>query len=204
MKGLVAPSRPCRITHQSTHATHPRLTAALVLVFGVVATRALAMELHSPAFPPNGRLPQIYACAAEGGKSVPPPLRWSDVPPETKSLALTLQDLTSPHKVIHWIVYNIPPARDGDFRVSRRIGEPGRNQLGHLKYDGPCPRHPGQTNRYDFTLYALDRNIAVKNADFSQLQSAMKGHILERAQLVGMLAPPPTGTSPSAKRESAP
>jgi len=195
MKRLVAGSSGCLINILA-RLVHPRLTATLMLALCAIATPSLAMELRSPAFRANGPLPRLYACAAEGGKSIAPPLEWVGAPSATKSLAVTLQDLTSPHKVIHWIVYNIPSAASGiGGGVSQRLGEPGRNQLGNLGYDGPCPRHPGQANHYNFTLYALDEEIAVKNANFLQLQSAMKGHILARAELVGLLAPPAAPTA---------
>ena len=176
------------------------LAAALALAFLAMAAQARAMELHSPAFPANGRLPRLYACIVEGGKSISPPLEWTGVPAAAKSLAVTLQDLTSPRRVVHWVVYNIPPTitglKAGAFGGPAAAGEPGRNQLGHLGYDGPCPRHPGQTNHYHFTLYALDRMISVKEATPAQLRSAMNGHIVAQAELVGLLAPPP-GAAPA-------
>jgi phosphatidylethanolamine-binding protein (PEBP) family uncharacterized protein len=34
----------------------------------------MAFQLNTAAFPPNGRIPEIYKCE---GEDVPPPLVWS-------------------------------------------------------------------------------------------------------------------------------
>jgi hypothetical protein len=60
----------------------------------------------------------------------------------------------------------------------------GRNSWGKLGYGGPCP--PGGTHRYFFRLYALDTVLNLSSgASKEQLLSAMKGHILGQAELMG-------------------
>jgi Raf kinase inhibitor-like YbhB/YbcL family protein len=60
-----------------------------------------------------------------------------------------------------------------------------RNDWNNLGYGGPCP--PIGRHRYFFKLYALDTTLGdlgpgAKKAD---VEKAMKGHILEQAELVG-------------------
>jgi Raf kinase inhibitor-like YbhB/YbcL family protein len=55
-----------------------------------------------------------------------------------------------------------------------------------LNYKGPCPP-PGKPHRYFFKLYALDTELTLKEgSDKKQLEKAMEGHILEKAELVGL------------------
>ena len=43
-------------------------------------------------------------------------------------------------------------------------------------------------SRYFFKLYALDANLTAKITNKAELEAAMKGHILEQAELVGRYA----------------
>ena len=61
----------------------------------------------------------------------------------------------------------------------------GTNDFGKQSYGGPCP--PSGTHRYFFKLYALDTSPALKpGATKAQLEEAMKGRILEKAELLGL------------------
>jgi Raf kinase inhibitor-like YbhB/YbcL family protein len=60
----------------------------------------------------------------------------------------------------------------------------GSNDAGRIGYFGPCP--PSGTHRYVLTLYALDTVLNLKpGASQSQLEAAMKGHVIETAVLMG-------------------
>ncbi len=77
---------------------------------------------------PNG-LPQSAASGdtmvggVRIGTNTPPPVTWRNVPPDTRSYALTMQDidakgnLARDGKFTHWVVYNIPGATR-EIRVS--------------------------------------------------------------------------------------
>ena len=70
------------------------------------------MKLTSPAFENNGKIPAEYTC---DGEDVNPELIIEDVPENSKSLALIMDDSDVPKHIrpdglwIHWVVWNIPP-----------------------------------------------------------------------------------------------
>jgi len=154
---------------------------ALALTIECKAEEAAIMRISSPAFEPNTFIPVQFSCQ---GKGVNPPLIIEGAPGETKSLALIVDDPDAPGgDFVHWVVYNAPVIN----RVEENevFGKPGINSLGKLGYVGPCP--PSGTHRYFFKIYALDTllnlNAGINKAD---LESAMAGHILDQAQLVGL------------------
>jgi hypothetical protein len=136
------------------------------------------MELTSPAFKPGGAIPAAYTC---DGTSQAPPLAWTNVPAGAASLALRVQDVDTPQKFIHWIVYDINPSA-----TSMAAGQvpPGSkqttNSFGKQGYGGPCPP-AGQTHRYVFTLLALGTELTVsENVSPSELWAT-----LERSAVTG-------------------
>jgi Raf kinase inhibitor-like YbhB/YbcL family protein len=67
----------------------------------------MAFQLKTAAFPPNGRIPEIYTCE---GEDVPPPLVWSGAPAGTKSFALIVDDPDAPGgRFCHWAIFDIGP-----------------------------------------------------------------------------------------------
>lgn len=147
----------------------------------------MAFELTSPAFAAGQPIPTRYTC---DGKDVSPPLRWSDPPPGTQSLALIMDDPDAPVGVWdHWLLFNLPPSiRDLPEKAAPPAGAlDGKNSWGRTGYGGPCP--PGGTHRYFFKLYALDTLLNLKaGAGKSELLKAMEGHILAQAELMGTYA----------------
>lgn len=140
------------------------------------------MELSSSAFEENGTIPSDYTC---DGTDVSPALTFNVIPNNTKSLAVIMDDPDAPMRTwVHWLVWNIPPDISG-FSKGENITYPqGKNDFGKLDYGGPCP--PSGTHRYFFKLYALDTMLELEEgANKKQLESAMPGHIIEEAQLMG-------------------
>ncbi|TIU24795.1 MAG: YbhB/YbcL family Raf kinase inhibitor-like protein, partial [Mesorhizobium sp.] len=67
----------------------------------------MPLTLISPAFPAGGKIPERYT---RDGQNVSPPLKWSGVPDDAKSLVLVVQDPDAPSGIFgHWAVFNIPP-----------------------------------------------------------------------------------------------
>ena len=140
------------------------------------------MKIFSPAFQHNQAIPSKFTCEGEDKN---PALTISDVPTGTKSLALIVDDPDAPGKTwVHWVVFNIPPTMQ---QISENSipGKQGINDFGRLNYGGPCP--PSGEHRYFFKLYALDTALNLKEGvTKKQLEEAMKGHTLSKAELVGL------------------
>ena len=148
------------------------------------------MRISSPVFVQNGHIPSKYTC---DGENVNPPLKIDFVPTLAKSLALIVDDPDIPDFVKekfhiqvfdHWTAFNISP----DVREISEGEEPGtmgKNGRHLTGYTGPCP--PDREHRYFFKLYALDKKLELKEgATKAQVEEAMKGHILEKAELIGL------------------
>jgi Raf kinase inhibitor-like YbhB/YbcL family protein len=146
------------------------------------------MRLTSPVFKHDGEIPSKYTC---DGDDVSPPIEWSDIPSDARTLALICDDPDAPKKDFsHWVLFNIPPTAAAlPEHVAARQELPdgsrqGTNDFGKVGYGGPCP--PSGTHRYRFTLYAIDTELRVPQASArNDVEAAMKGHVLETAQLTG-------------------
>jgi Raf kinase inhibitor-like YbhB/YbcL family protein len=146
------------------------------------------LQLKSPAFPYNGPIPQNYTC---DGDDINPPLFISSNHPKTHSLALIVEDPDAPTKPFtHWVLWNIAPTT---YEIKENSLPPGsiegHNGFGLIGYRGPCP--PLGNHRYHFQLYALDTQLTLpRGSTKTQLQAAMKDHILEKTLLVGQYSRP--------------
>ena len=149
------------------------------------------MKLESSAFSPNGMIPRKYTC---DNQDISPPLNWNTPPVETQSLALICDDPDAPMGIfVHWVLYDLPPeiqqlpeAIPTEANLENGAVQ-GKNDFGKLGYGGPCP--PSGTHRYFFKLYALDKKLDLPpGATKDQLISAMNGHILAAAELIGQYA----------------
>ncbi|MBI4120707.1 MAG: YbhB/YbcL family Raf kinase inhibitor-like protein [Parcubacteria group bacterium] len=144
------------------------------------------MEIKSSAFEHEALMSSKYAC---DGKGMNPPLSWSGVPKETKTLALTVDDPDAPGGLfVHWILWNISPKLKGisEGKVPEDAVQ-GKNDFGKREYGGVCP--PRDEHRYYFKLYALDTELNISEmSDKESLEEEMLGHVLERAELVGRYA----------------
>jgi hypothetical protein len=150
----------------------------------------MPLVLKSGAFRAGGEIPQKYTCE---GPDVPPPLEWSGAPAGTKSLALVVEDPDAPDPAapktiwVHWIVYNLPPDSrglvEGGYPLPTGALE-GMNDWKRAGYGGPCP--PIGRHRYFHRLFALDVVLPdLKKPTKAQLEGAMKGHVLAKAELIG-------------------
>jgi Raf kinase inhibitor-like YbhB/YbcL family protein len=145
--------------------------------------------VESGAFEAEGTIPQFYTC---DGNDISPPLRWSEPPAGTQSLALIFDDVDAPAGTwIHWVTFNIPTdARSLPEGVptdphAAGLGVQGSNSWGRLGYGGPCPPK-GDSHRYTFRLYALDTALDLDaGASRAELEQTMEGHILSTGQLMG-------------------
>ncbi|MGA7871153.1 MAG: YbhB/YbcL family Raf kinase inhibitor-like protein, partial [Candidatus Binatus sp.] len=147
------------------------------------------LTLTSPSFAPGATIADDFTCT---GADRSPALQWSNPPQSTKSFALVVDDPDAPGGTfIHWVAYNIPPqvtSLPSGLPQTEEIaggGKNGINAFDHIGYNGPCPP-PGKTHHYHFHLYALDSMLTPgDNADADAVRSAMKGHVIATAELVG-------------------
>ena len=157
------------------------------------------MILMSQAFREGGQIPQKYTC---DGMNVSPPLSWSGVPPGTKSLVLFIDDPDAPDPEnprmdwTHWLLYNIPPQTSSLAEGVRHLPQgtlSGWTDFRLEEYRGPCP--PIGNHRYFHRLYALDIRLPdLGKASKRDIESAMQGHVLGEAELVGKYSRRQEGT----------
>lgn len=142
------------------------------------------MEILSPAFRNNEKIPSKYTCDAQ---NVSPELTFVGVPENARSLALIAHDPDAPKEGgwTHWMVINIDPQTPGIGEGERlNSGLELNTDFGKPGYGGPCP--PSGSHHYYFYLYALDAPLDLQvTATKDDVEAAMEGHIIEKAELMG-------------------
>jgi Raf kinase inhibitor-like YbhB/YbcL family protein len=139
------------------------------------------LSVKSEAFKNDQKIPMKYTC---DGKGVNPPLKINGIPPETKSLAIILEDPDAPSgKFTHWVVWNISP--NGEILENSVPGVQGRNSSGRISFAKPCP--PSGTHRYIFKVYALDTELKLdEGASRRELEQAMQDRVIAKGELTGL------------------
>lgn len=170
------------------------MVLACMVFPAVVRGKETAMEkitITSPAFREGENIPSVHTC--DGG-NVSPPLAWTGVPKDAKSLALIADDPDAPMgDWVHWVLYDLSPDTAGlpqGVPRGEKVpsgGTQGKTDFRTLGYGGPCP--PRGTHRYFFKIYALDSSLQLKpGATKKELLQAMQGHVLAEGQLMGKYA----------------
>lgn len=150
----------------------------------------MSISITSPEFNKGEKIPPRFT---GDGDNISPRLEWSNIPENTRSLALIMDDPDAPGGTfVHWIIFNIPADSPG--LPEAVASEPqlpdgsiqGRNSASGIGYYGPYPP-AGSRHRYYFSLYALDEKLDLKAmASKEQLVKAMEGHILDQGRLFGI------------------
>lgn len=152
----------------------------------------MALSITSTAFEHRGEIPAKHT---SDGDDVSPPLQWSGVPSGTKSLALIVDDPDAPDPKapkmtwVHWVLYDLPATSTGLAAAVATKDLPkgtleGKNDWKRTGWGGPSP--PIGRHRYFFKLFSLDAILPdLKSPTKAQLEKAMTGHVLEKAELVG-------------------
>jgi Raf kinase inhibitor-like YbhB/YbcL family protein len=158
------------------------LSAMLVFLIPLIAYGGASMTITSPEFRHNGIISPRFTCQ---GEDINPTLEISGVAGGAQSLALITDDPDAPVGVwTHWVVFDINPATTV-IKENSVPGVQGWNDFRRVQWGGPCP--PSGTHRYFFKLYALDKKLGLKaGASREQVERAMEGHILEKAELIGL------------------
>ena len=152
----------------------------------------MTLSLKSNAFDNGDEIPSKYTCE---GEDISPHLTWAGVPEAARSLVLIVDDPDAPDPKapkmtwVHWVLFNIPPdvsslSEDIILEKLPPGTEEGLNDWKRTGYGGPCP--PIGRHRYFHKLYALDTVLEGMNTPTKgKVEAAMKGHIIEQAELVG-------------------
>jgi Raf kinase inhibitor-like YbhB/YbcL family protein len=156
--------------------------AIVIVASALFAAGGTTIKIASPAFQEGGDIPSKFTC---DGSDSSPPLQIVAVPSAAKSLVLIADDPDAPGGLFtHWLVWNIPPQTRSIAEGSAPTGVQGANDFGKSGYRGPCP--PPGKHRYSFKVFALDRELDLRaGAKRSQVDTAMKGHIIAQGELVG-------------------
>jgi len=161
------------------------------------------MKVESSSFKDGDYLGQQHILSADfgfpcAGGNHSPHLKWSEIPPGTKSFAVTCFDPDAPtgSGFWHWVVVNIPanvtelpigagnpsagklPA--GALQVRTDFGKPG--------YGGPCPPQGDHPHRYLFTVHAVSMDALPVTADTSAAVVGFYLHFntLAKAAIMGL------------------
>jgi Raf kinase inhibitor-like YbhB/YbcL family protein len=157
----------------------------LLVVMGSFAAERARVKITSSAFQEGGNIPSKFTC---DGSDTSPPLQITGVPSEAKTLVLIADDPDAPGGLFtHWLLWNIPAQTNSIAEGGTPKGVLGTNDFGKSGYKGPCP--PPGTHRYSFKIFVLDRELDLRGgAKRSQVDAAMKGHVIAQGELVGRYA----------------
>ena len=148
------------------------------------------MELTSTAFKNGLNIPSKYGYNHE---NINPPLKIQNIPENTKSLFLIMDDpdaLPAVGKIwLHWILWNISPEISEIPENSIPYNSvQGLNDFGEIGYGGPAP--PDKEHTYLFKLYALDKTLSIeKNLSRTEIENEVKNHIITETLLTGKFSP---------------
>jgi Raf kinase inhibitor-like YbhB/YbcL family protein len=155
-----------------------------------VEEEIMPLSISSTAFGHEEGIPEVYTCK---GEDITPPLAFENIPAETKSLVMIMDDPDAPVGTWdHWILFNLPANVTGLAENIDTLPEgtlTGKNSWGRSEYGGPCPPG-GARHRYFFKLYALDTTLDLaESTPKADIETAMEGHILDQAELIGIYKP---------------
>lgn len=154
------------------------------------------MIVSSTSFENMGMIPKKHTGF---GEDVSPEFTIGDIPDNTVSFAVVLDDLDVPFTkaYTHWIIWNIPKTEKipGNLPKGETIDTPVSAVQGMAWgkniYRGPKqPFFIRKEHRYVFYVYALDCMLDIPaKSDKNKLMDAIDGHILGTAELTGRYKP---------------
>jgi Raf kinase inhibitor-like YbhB/YbcL family protein len=142
----------------------------------------VSLDVNSPAFTAGKEIPAQYTC---DGNETSPPLVWSEVPADTRSIAVLVDEPDAPKGAFtHWLVVGLPAATSvlNDGAALPAAAVVSKNSKGVVGYAGPCPA--SGTHRYHFRVFALDMPLTTQLTR-AQFLKTIAGHVIARGDLVG-------------------
>ncbi|CAM6120958.1 unnamed protein product [Calypogeia fissa] len=165
--------------------------------------------ITSTAFSEGGHIPRKYTADGAGAQvDFSPPLEWHNVPEDTETLAIIVEDIDAPDPedpvvpFVHWVVVNIPPTLKGlpaDFKLKDFEGQPeyegiqeGVNDFKVPGYRGPSP--PKGVHRIEYRVYTLDTRVNLGHkVTAPKFLDEYSGNIIAQATLTGVYSKEKTG-----------
>lgn len=148
----------------------------LILVPGTIV-------LTSTVFSSGQMIPKQFTC--DGG-NINPPIGISNVPKETKSMVIIMEDPDAkPLMLTHWLLWNVTPdVKEIETGIKPVGSVEGNNDFGQSSYDGPCP--PQGIHHYYFHVYALDNILSLTvDSKRKDVDKIMTGHVIATGELMG-------------------
>jgi len=150
------------------------------------------IDFSSPAFKNRDLIPTKFTCY---GENLSPPLRWSDLPSNSRSIAIVMDDTyLSSNLIRHWSIYNIPVATrslESGFSTKQVTGKSlltVKNDFERYDYNGPCPP-TGEEHEYVFFIYALSQPLEVlSDPGPIQFTNAIRGYVIATGSFSGRYA----------------
>lgn len=177
------------------HALHGMRAGLDKIIFNTLGMRQgmASIALTSVAFVDHGPLPSRYTADGEG---LSPPLQWAQLPAETTSLVLVVEDADSPtpNPLVHAIVVGLRPSdgkideaaipsRDNEGAAGLQVGRNSGLQIAWLPPDPP-PGHGA--HRYAFQLFALGGTPSFSpTPGRDEIVEALREHALASGLLIG-------------------
>ena len=143
----------------------------------------------------DGKISKIHACRQKGGKDKSIQISASNLPADTKSISIIVDDpdaIKPAGKVwVHWNVFNIP-VTTSDFSLDVGTKPAGTIGKGHggSGYKGMCP--PDGKHTYRIAIYAQKEDVKAKATGFSAVKYTLEkfekdfgSSIIEKALIEG-------------------
>lgn len=164
-------------------------------LFMLAAVPAQAMTIASNDFADGAAIPAAHTYPRCGGQNISPELHWSGVPAGTKSLVLTMIDISvKPNQWSHWIVVDLPPTTTGLSRAAAALPTGAKavaSNFGDASYDGPCPPKGTGVHRYRFTVWAMPAatTAIAPDAKAIDVNAMLSRGVLSHASVTGTVTP---------------
>jgi hypothetical protein len=155
---------------------------------------AAKIEVTSPAFDADGRIPRRFAMQ---GENVSPPLKLHGVPPQAEEVVILCEDPDAPlfSPFVHWILTGISPSVE-EISEGLEVGpvlntlpgaKQGKNTLRRVAYDGPSPPPGHGEHRYHFQVFALKHPLPPSTTPIQRddLLEQMRDNVIGFGELVG-------------------
>jgi Raf kinase inhibitor-like YbhB/YbcL family protein len=152
------------------------------------AAVASSLRIASSAFHNGERIPVVFTA---DGLGVSPPLVWGNIPDDTESVVLLIEDADSPTPLplVHAIAWDLAPV-DTELPAGalsdERHAALGRNSFLARTYLPPDPPRAHGPHHYAFQLFACDRTLQFDSAPGrTRLIDALTDHTIAKGLLVG-------------------